>query len=65
MAWGEALVAVVDQRLEHRRWQAVLVALLGGTEGIVEMRTLFWPAGDLVQLVVAVCPGGQNAEHQQ
>ena len=40
------------------------VALLGGTEGVIEVRTLFGPAGDLVQLVMAVCPGGQNAEHQ-
>ncbi len=62
---GEALVAVIDQSLEHRRWQVVLVALLRGAQGIVEMRTLIWPAGDLVQLIVAVRPGGQNAEHQQ
>ncbi|MNC52062.1 hypothetical protein D3C75_1013860 [compost metagenome] len=62
---GKSLIAVIDQSLIHRRRQAALVALLGSREGVVEMRALFRPAGDLVQLVVAVCPGGQNAEHQQ
>jgi hypothetical protein len=62
---GEALVAVVQQRLKHGGRQAVLIALLGGRQGVVEMRALFWPAGDLVQLIVAVRPGGQNTEHQQ
>jgi len=62
---GKALIAVIHQRLEHRRRQAALVALLGGVEGIAKMRALVGPAGDLVQLVVAVCPGGKSAEHQQ
>ena len=62
---GKAFIAVVHQRLVHHRRQAIAVALLGGTEGVIEVRTLFGPAGDLVQLVMAVCPGGQNAEHQQ
>jgi hypothetical protein len=62
---GEALIAVVDQRLKHGGRQAVLIALLCGTQGVIEMRTLIWPAGDLVQLIVAVRPGGQHAEHQQ
>jgi hypothetical protein len=60
---GKALIAVIHQRLEHCRRQAVLVPLLSGRESVVEMRALFWPTGDLVQLVVAVRPGGQYAEH--
>ncbi|MNW10962.1 hypothetical protein D3C71_2082970 [compost metagenome] len=45
---GETLIAVVDQCLEHRRWQAAFVAFLRGRKGVVEMRALFRPAGDLV-----------------
>ncbi|MNC54603.1 hypothetical protein D3C75_1040940 [compost metagenome] len=61
----EALVAVTDQRLVNRRRQAVAIALLGGIEGIGKVGALLRPAGDLVELVEAVCPDRRGADHHQ
>lgn len=56
---GEAAVAVVDQRLEDRRRQAVLVALLGGGQRVAEIGALLGLAGGFVEFFVGIRLAGE------
>ncbi|MCY1376799.1 hypothetical protein D9M69_643180 [compost metagenome] len=62
---GKALVAVVHQRLIHRRRQAAAIARLGGAQGIVEMRALLRPACCLIELNLRIRQARQAEEQQE